>query len=73
MHESSKSLKLKARLVANQNNITIQEVMQSYMFERILVRISGSRYYDNFILKGGYSYRRYQAYILGLQWIWIQC
>jgi predicted nucleotidyltransferase component of viral defense system len=53
MRESSKSLKVKAKSIAILNNITVQEVMQSYMFERILARISRSQYHDNFILKGG--------------------
>ena len=53
MRESSKSLKVKAKSIANLNNISVQEVMQSYMFERILARISRSQYHDNFILKGG--------------------
>ena len=53
MRESSISLKLKAKSMASQKNITVQEVMQSYMFERILARISRSQYRDNFILKGG--------------------
>jgi len=33
--------------------VSVQEVMQLYMFERILKRISLSNYRDNFILKGG--------------------
>lgn len=47
------SLKDKSRNIAKESNITIQEVMQNYMFERILERISISKYKDNFILKGG--------------------
>lgn len=53
MNELANALKLKARLIATQNSVTVQEVMQNYMFERILARISKSQYHDNFILKGG--------------------
>lgn len=34
-------------------NITPNEVLQNYMFERILERLSISKYKNNFILKGG--------------------
>lgn len=34
-------------------NLSYYEVLQRYMFERILERISLSKYKDNFILKGG--------------------
>lgn len=34
-------------------NITPNEVLQNYMFERILERLSVSQYKNNFILKGG--------------------
>jgi len=53
MGESARKLKIKAKTMAIQNNVTVQEVIQSYMFERILVRICSSPYHDNFILKGG--------------------
>mgnify|MGYP001119663373 CR=1 FL=1 len=43
----------KARNIANKNNITVNEVLQNYMFERILERLSISKYKYNFILKGG--------------------
>lgn len=42
-----------ARNIANKNNITVNEVVQNYMFERILERLSISKYKYNFILKGG--------------------
>lgn len=53
MIKNSKSLMDKARNVANKNNITVNEVLQNYMFERILERLSVSNYKYNFILKGG--------------------
>jgi len=48
------SLKARAKNIAEKNNVDMQEVMQRYMFERILERISVSKYNDNFILKGGF-------------------
>ena len=36
MIKNSKSLMDKARNTANKNNITVNEVLQNYMFERIL-------------------------------------
>ena len=53
MIKNSKSLMDKSRNIAKENNITVNEVLQSYMFERILERLSISKYKNNFILKGG--------------------
>ena len=39
---------------AEENRISAQLVMQNYMMERILERISLSKYKQNFILKGGF-------------------
>ena len=39
--------------LAKNNNVTAQSVLQTYMLERLLERISISKYKDNFILKGG--------------------
>lgn len=39
---------------AAEKNISAQLVMQNYMLERLLERISLSRYKHNFILKGGF-------------------
>ncbi len=47
------SLKAKIRNTAKQKNIPAQVIMQNYMFERLLVRLSKSNYKDRFILKGG--------------------
>lgn len=43
----------KSKQIAKDNNLTQLEVYQRFMFERILERISVSKYRDNFILKGG--------------------
>lgn len=39
--------------VENKHNLSYFEVLQRFMFERVLERISVSKYRDNFILKGG--------------------
>lgn len=39
--------------IAKENNVAAQSVLQTYMLERLLERISISKYKDNFILKGG--------------------
>lgn len=53
MIKNAKSLMDKARNLAQKYNITTNEVLQNYMFERILERLSISKYRNNFILKGG--------------------
>lgn len=53
MIKNAKSLMDKSRNLAASCNITANEVLQNYMFERILERLSISKYKNNFILKGG--------------------
>lgn len=43
----------KSKKLANELGLTQLELYQRFMFERILERISVSKYRDNFILKGG--------------------
>ena len=40
--------------MAKQKNISAQLVLQNYMLERLLERVSVSKYRNNFILKGGF-------------------
>lgn len=47
------SLKAKIRNIAKQKNIPAQVILQNYMFERFLYRLSKSDYKDKFVLKGG--------------------
>jgi predicted nucleotidyltransferase component of viral defense system len=47
------SLKAKIRNIAKSRHIAPQAVLQNYLFERFLERLSRSKYQDNFILKGG--------------------
>ncbi len=53
MIKNAQSLMAKAKNLATKCNITSNEVLQNYMFERILERLSISKYKSNFILKGG--------------------
>ncbi|GHV13755.1 hypothetical protein FACS1894219_08990 [Clostridia bacterium] len=39
---------------AAENHVSAQLVMQNYMLERLLERVSLSTYKSNFILKGGF-------------------
>lgn len=50
---SSIDIKEKAKIIEMNHNLNHYEILQRYMFERILERISVSEYRDNFILKGG--------------------
>ena len=47
------SLKAKIRNIAKKKNIPAQVILQNYMFERLLVRLSASAYKEKFVLKGG--------------------
>ena len=53
MIKNAQSLMDKSKNLAIKYNITPNEVLQNYMFERILERLSVSQYKNNFILKGG--------------------
>lgn len=47
-------LKAKMKNISKKTRISAQLVLQNYMLERLLERISLSNYHDNFILKGGF-------------------
>lgn len=47
-------LKAYIKKMAAEKNISAQLVMQNYMMERLLERVSLSKYKENFILKGGF-------------------
>lgn len=53
MIRNTMSFKAIINNIAKENKISAQSVLQTYMLERILERISVSKYKDNFILKGG--------------------
>ena len=50
---NSMSLKAKIRNIAKQKNLPAQVILQNYMFERQLVRLSSSEYKEKFVIKGG--------------------
>ena len=51
--KNAMSLKARIRNIAKQKNIPAQVILQNYMFERLLVRLSVSEYKKKFVLKGG--------------------
>ena len=53
MKRNTMSFKAIINNMAKENNVAAQSVLQTYMLERLLERISISKYKDNFILKGG--------------------
>ncbi len=53
MSSRAMSLKAKIRNLAKQKDMSAQVVLQNYMFERFLERLSKSEYKNKFILKGG--------------------
>ena len=54
MIKNSDSLKAKASNLSNKMNIPNKYLIQNFMFEALLKRISKSRYKDKFIIKGGF-------------------
>ena len=53
MKRNVTSLKAIINNITKENKNSAQSVLQTYMLERFLERISISKYKDNFILKGG--------------------
>ena len=51
--KTPEQLKGSIRSMAAKKNLRAQEVLQMFLFERILERLANSAYKDNFILKGG--------------------
>ena len=47
------SLKARIRNIAKEKRIPAQVILQNYMFERLLFRLSNSSYKDKFVIKGG--------------------
>ena len=43
--------------LAKEKNVSANIIIQNYMLERLLERISISKYKKNFILKGRYAYK----------------
>ena len=53
MKRNTMSFKAIINNMAKENKVAAQSVLQTYMLEKLLERISISKYKDNFILKGG--------------------
>ena len=53
MMKTPEQLKGSIRSMAAKKNLRAQEVLQMFLFERILERLAVSKYHNNFILKGG--------------------
>lgn len=53
MIKNKDSLKAKVSNLASTTNIPNKYLIQSFMFEALLKRISASKYKDKFIIKGG--------------------
>ena len=53
MSGDAMSLKSRIRNLAKDKSVSAQVILQNYMFERLLERISLSKYKDKIILKGG--------------------
>ena len=52
MIKNIQSLMDKSKNFAKDNGLSVQEVLQNYMFERFLERLSKSEYNEKFIIKG---------------------
>ena len=52
MIKNIQSLMDKSKNFAKNNGLSVQEVLQNYMFERFLERLSKSEYNEKFIIKG---------------------
>lgn len=51
---TAEQLKGKIRNYAKETGLMSQEILQMYLFERVIDRLSKSKYKDNFVLKGGF-------------------
>ena len=66
------SLKAKIRNIAKSKNIPAQVILQNYMFERFLNRLSVSEYKEKFVLKGGMLVAASgRTWTIVQLWIWI--
>lgn len=51
--KSAEQIKGAIKNIAKKMNLKPQEVLQIFMFERLIERLSVSKYKENFVLKGG--------------------
>lgn len=70
----NKTMQLKARIknLALKNHVPAHVVLQNFMMERLLERISLSKYKDMVILKGGMLITSLVGSKAGRPWIWMR-
>lgn len=68
--KTPEQLKGSIRSMAAKKNLRAQEVLQMFLFERVLERLAESPYRNNFILKGGLLISSRMESASGLRWIW---
>jgi hypothetical protein len=69
--KSSTQLKALIRNLAKEKKVHAQILMRNYMLERLLERISLSKYKYNFILKGGMLIAAWLDWMPERLWTWI--
>ena len=69
MSSKAMSLKAKIRNYAKDNRIAAQVVLQNYMFERFLARLSQSDYRDKFVIRVGILERIAESKDLQAMWL----
>ncbi len=68
----SDSVKRKIKNISQKSGIRPQDLLQMFMFEQFLIKLSQSKYKHNFILKGGFYCQKYSEKITEQQEILIQ-
>lgn len=64
--KNAMQLKAIMKKLAKENQISAQLVLQNYMLERFLERVSLSPYRDNYIIKGGFLISSIQTFLQAL-------
>ena len=70
--KTPEQLKGAVRNIASKQKLRPQEVLQMYLFERILERLANSDYRNNFILKGGLLISSMLESVSAPRWIWMR-
>lgn len=52
--KNAMSFKAKIKQLAKEKGLTTQQVQQNFLIEVFLIKLSKSKYKENFIIKGGY-------------------
>lgn len=72
--KTTNAMQLKALIKnkAKEIGVAPQLVLQNYMLERLLERMSRSEHADKFIIKGGFLLSSVVGPLPGQRWIWTQ-